>query len=531
MTLKTAVREWIIKNIKPCGVVEKNPQIPIRNKPHIAVMDAPTWLYRAAFQASNGPPMDLNRLIGVYTDFIYSYMLDNNAHTFVLMFDCKTPVPKYINEKPNAIPTPQEANGDARAAWRSYFEKYDVNRNTDIDYMLNYIAKPTDKTPTSINYVLPEQWLNLLGNRDFKEYVSWLICNGVFHFARLPPGKKLVVLGPEYAKQRVGDKIVTLDDEFQFEMYEADFAMSCFLRQSPQENFVIFSIDGDVLVNLVYDRGSHSNSDKTFNTEVVVVTKFNTVGKVDEFVDINALWLGIHTYMTQLKDQNDIPVQVLYPVQTFCSIMMLCGNDYVENFPRIGPAKIFPAFIDTILRDKVTEFIYHANTDTAVKLNADAYFVLMMNCYKRAYSTIKYPQRKFNPAQDEGYFEKNDNSKRKTSVQLASAPKRTRVDSDHKSAEAEVIETIIPYLRKTSADAANSLTLPFVRNVVANLHWNLHYMIASSRGKTVTSGTEVSEKTGSPLYGFYSDYKKTPCGTYRVSRPTTTSLERMKNPF
>lgn len=523
MTLKTSVRKWIAKNIKPCGVVEKNPHVPIRNKPHIAVLDAPTWLYRASFQASNGPPMDLNRLIGIYTDFIYSYMLDNNAHTFVLMFDCKTPLPKYINEKANAIPTPHEANGDARAAWKSYFEKYDVNRNTDIDYMLNYIAKPTDKAPTSINYVLPENWLNLLANRDFKEYVSWLICNGVFHFARLPPGKKLVVLGPDYAKQRVGDKIVTLDDEFQFEMYEADFAMACFVRESPQENFVIFSIDGDVLVNLVYDRGAHSHSDRTFSTEVVVVTKFNTVGKVEEFVEINTLWQGIRDYMTQLKDQNGMPVNVLYPVQTFCTIMMLCGNDYVENFPRIGPEKIFPAFIDTILRDKFTEFIYHANTDTAVKLNADAYFTLMMNCYKRAYSAIKYPQRKYEPVENDGYFEKGSRP--------VSAPKRVRIDPDRKTPEEEVIGAIIPYLRKTSADAANTLTLPFVRNVIANLHWNLQYMIASTRGKTVTSGTEVSEKTGASLYGFYSDYKKTPCGTYRVSRPTNTSLERLRNPF
>lgn len=532
MTLKTAVREWIEKNIKPSGWIKGNPHTPLRNKPHVVVFDAPTWLYRAAFSSDKGPQMDLNRLIGIYTNFIYSYLLDNNAHTFVLMFDCKTPTPKYINEKPNAIPTPQEASGDARTAWKSYFEKYDINRNTDIDYMLNYIAKPTDKAPTTIDYVLPEDWVNLLGNRDFKEYVSWLICNGIFHFARVPPNKKLVVLGPDYAKQRVGDKIVTLDEEFGFEMYEADFAMPCFIRELPEENFVIFSIDGDVLVNLAYDRGAHvdrDDSERKFKTEVVVVTKFDTNGKVLEFVDINALWTGISNYMSQLKDRNNNPVRISHPVQTFCTILMLCGNDYVDNFPRIGPAKIFPAFVDTILRDKVTDFIHMPNSDTRVCLNARAYFLLLMNCYKRAYPTIKYPEPV--RAETDKYSDKDDNSKRKHLVGQVSAPKRVKIDGDCKSYEQEIIDTILPFLRKTSADAANTLTLPFVRNVLANLHWNLHYMVASFKGSVIVSGTEVSAQTGASLYGFYSDYKKTPCGTYRVTRPTNTTLEQFKEPF
>lgn len=494
MTLKTTVRKWLVDNLKPSGWHNGVPQLPIRNSPHIAVFDAPTWLYRAAFTSSNGVRMDLNSLIGIYVSFIYTYLLDNNAHTFVLMFDCKTPTPKYINEKPNAIPTPQESSGDGRTAWKRYFEKYYVDRNTNIDYMLNYIAQPGDKAPTSINYVLPDEWHNLLGNRDFKEYVSWLICNGVFHFAKVPPGKKLVVLGPDYGKQRIGEKVVTLDEEYQFEIYEADFAMSCLLRNFPSENFAIFSIDGDVLVNLAYDRGAHANLDNPengFRTGVFVVTKFNLRGDIEEFVDINEFWRGIRNYMTNIRDKNGIPVNVLYPVQTFCSVLILAGNDYVENFPRIGPAKLFPALLDTILKGRFTEFIYRANSRSLLKLNAEAYFCFFMNCYKRNYAGIAYPQ---------------SGSKEK------------------------IIEVVASSLKKAYPDAASTLTLAFVRNVFANLHWNLHYMVTSCHGEVHESATQVSS-SGESIYGFYTDYKKTPTGTYRVTRPSNTSLERFKNPF
>lgn len=495
MTVGSALRkQWTAMLTSRVWAKTMERGLPGTHRGQFAVLDSPGKLYKVRPPGSKTVAPKLNDVIALYTNAVQDYFADaHNGHTFILMFDADTPIGKYVTPKSHVIPTPlsDRHNGDHRKAWEDHFREFISTSNTNLDYMLNYIAQPTDTSPSVFNYTIPDEWNSILGNRAFKEYVSWLICNAVFHFTRVPEGRQLIVIGPDYAKQRVGNRIVELEEKFKFEKYEVDFAITYLAKLFPGDDCVVFSIDGDVMINLAYTRASQAKPTNPleFESNVFIVTKQDSRKPGCEYIDVNEFWLAAFNYMNDIRTPQGLTV--LHPVQTFCTLCILCCNhDYVENFPRVGPVNLFKGFIATV-KQGVTRFIFSPDSESSLRLDAAAYFKLMLNSYRCVYPNINYP-------------------------------KTTNAD--------QLLNAIHPYLRKTNADAAEKLTVTFVRNVLANLSWTLHYIVTSSQGVAHEPGTQI-DSTGAPKYGFAASYHLSSHATYNTWRPDNTSLAHLRNPF
>jgi len=454
----------------------------LSGKKSVVYLDAASSLYSIQLDQT-GEAMKLNDLAWRYIKFIQDILHTENAETFVFMFDRETPLAKYVNPKTVAEPTPLDTDDNHHAVWAKYFERYVEGKNlSNLEYMLNYIATPKDRNPTPFDYVLPpEKWLRLLGNRAYKEYVTWLLCNSIFHFSQIPENKTLIVIGPNgFAKKRQGSQLLDRDEALVFDFYEADFAVTYLEKMFPGYDKVYFSIDGDVMLNLLYNHSPKQDTDD----KVYVVSTFSLTQQQCAFVDIHRLWMNVRMYIQRIKNGKTMK----NPVATFCTLCMLCGNDYVNSFPQIGPVNMFKGFEITI-NSGVVDFIKNPFSRKAKVLNAKSYFLLILNCYASAFKSLDFP----------------------LSPNYAS-----------------YTEAITKALKTKKGQPV--LTLEIVRNTLANLNWTLEYMIYSSRGERPPSPTARST-SGLSLYGYDSDCVLNETATYKVWRPDNTTLELLAKPF
>ncbi len=497
MGLKSALKVFLKNKL---GVYGPNYErtlesfLEISQHSQVGFLDAASSLYSVNLEPNEtGRSLKLNDLVGRYVTFVQDILHDPKFDTFVVMFDRETPLAKYVNTRSDAEPTPLDTDDDHHEAWSNYFIRCLESKNiADLEYMLNSIAGPSDKAPTPFDYTLPGdgRWFRLMGNRAFKEYISWIICNAVFHFCKIPEGKTLVVLGPNScSRQRVGNALIDYDPKFDFEMTEADFSISYVVKLFPGKDIIVFSIDGDVMLNLLYTHSAKvipEQIEGVRQDKVYVVQKFNLFNRECTYIDIHQLWKNVRSYIGSIKGGR----KVTNPVATFCTLCMLCGNDYVSSFPQIGPVNMFKGF-EVSVAAGVTDYIYNPNSIANKKLNAKSYFQLVLNCYQVAFKNLHF--------------------KVMTKYEYYTT----------------VIATELGKRKKTQGV---QFSLETVRITLANLNWTVEYINYSAEGKSPRSSVTRSN-SGQSLYGFDSDFIQTPFATYKVWRPEDTTLELLHKPF
>lgn len=352
------------------------------NISEVVIFDAPGHLKRtyATFR-------ELVNLVKYDLDLLLKK--PNTTHLHYVM-DQDTPLAKYADEgnKSHVPKTPFDefSTTDPMEAWRKAMTK---QTKVSVRDQLNDIASK----PEPFDYVFPENLSVHLENRDYKKNLAKMVCEAILHEYIPPVNKRIYIYGPGFCHGRDHRGEFEVPSVFKNPYFEADFQTVWIANQYCKRHHVtIYSRDGDVVLaqllaqtdRIVDIRGSTVDS-VVFGGKVVVVRHWMESNQDLAWIDINNLWYAITDFAVEKKRcflNTDFDFK--NPVPTVVAICLLLNNDYVQNFPRIGPGYLLKAFFQNLGIIRLP-MVKDLRDETTFKFDASSFLALTFLAYFKAF--------------------------------------------------------------------------------------------------------------------------------------------------
>ena len=452
-------------------------------KSEVIILDSPSNIYHKCEtfkEMINMIKYDLDLLLNK----------DGVSHLHYLM-DMETPIAKYVDEPEKTFiektPFQEFSTTNPYHAWKMSMLKHPVKKN-NVKNALQSISGTTD----GFDFAFPAEMSPLLENRDYKQFLSYLICEHLFSSYVPPVGRTVFFYAPNFRKARNHTSEVQIPKAFLNKYQEADYQTVWIANQYCKEHHVtIYSRDGDVVLaqllgqtNRMISLVNGTLESVQFGGQVVVVNHWREKCAFS-YININNLWFSISNYALERERYFPDPeFKIKVPVATVVAITLLNKNDYVLNFPKIGPVNLFEAFFKNIgiLGLPMVKGVGHPNT---LRLNASSFLRLIFYAYFKIYS---------------GQIQNNDNLIFNEKASFA-------------------------VIQKALKSSGKNFTMDAFKVKLANVYWFMQYMIAAQHGEEPSPPAKKDEN-GISIYG-YSDITvgRPVTGRSKVIRPEKVSIK------
>ena len=408
------------------------------------------------------------------------------------VMDQDTPISKYADEPDKAyVPkTPFEefSTTDAMQAWDMF-----MNKQTHVSArdQLNLISA----NPAPFDYVFPENLSAYLENRDYKKNLSRKVCDTLMHEYVPPENKRIYFYAPDLCRGRDHRSEISVPDVFKNKYYEADYQTVWITQQYHRDyNVTIYSRDGDVVLANLLAQTSRiiSIRDKFVNAvefggQVVVVRHWMEKGIDLAWINVTRLWYAITDFAVEKKrcfPNTDFEFQ--NPIHTIVAISLFLKNDYVQNFPRLGPAYLFRGFFTNLGIIRLP-MVKDTTDETTLKFDASSFLALIFLGYFKAFP--------------------------------GKIPQKNRIIEDPDFA--------FKIIQEALESEATKFTMDTFKLKLANVYWFMQYMMAAQHGRLPPDPLAVSRDNIS-LYGYQRISPPGPISNGRpiVKRPEKVSINR-----
>lgn len=448
------------------------------NAPIAVVIDGLCVMYSAADNLIN--------LINYVENIVVKVLEEPNVRHICVVFDNKAPPPKDVNGKDMSgvarTPFSVEHPHNAMDAWAA-FHAANVNTPTVTAALASLVNVADAKAAYNLPFKMDFE--KQLANRDYKAYVSKMLCQGVFACLRIPDHVTLLVRGPDFTAQRTGAVNTIPPKILVQEFREADFFCTTYANFFHRTHrVVVISEDGDTTLSLLLSQTSRMRKNDAllanvkFDNRVYHVRSWKSLyrrrtpaeqglspPKYFTYLDIEELWRAIQEYDLSLRQTAlfNYEWQPIVPVVVMVCLML--KNDYVSGLPNIGPMTLFEAFERFIQRPTTARLLANTSDHRNLRLNFEHLLQLVIHCYQT---------------------------------------RRAKVVADNAT-----VEEALDAIRKAYKSEAEILTVDGLAVYFANIRWFMCYMIAAQSGELSDSGLET--RNGNSIHGFV-DIEASPNG-------------------
>ena len=465
---KFSERKWIWKaqNQRQFGFNSYNGADP--NVPVAVVLDGLTVLYSAAD--------NLIQLINRLENILIKVLQEPGVKHLCVAMDADTPPPKDVNGKNLAgvvrTPFTVEQPRDPLAAWEAFY-RVSVNP-VDVSVALASLVNSTDPK-SAYNMPLQRDFELQLSNRDYKAFISHMLCRGIFASLKVPDDVTFLVRGPGIDAQRTGCITTVIPPGLAVKFWEADYFCTTYTNHFHETHrVVVLSEDGDTTLSLLMGQSQRMSkrsnilSEVKFYNRVYHVRTWKSIygsgtpaeqgigpPKFVTYIDIQNLWMSIQLYALNLR-RVSLHKFLWQPVVP--SVVMVClmlKNDYVAGLPNIGPVTLFNAF-EKFIQQTNMPLLANTTSHTNLRLDFEQLIQLVIMCYRKRQSNL--------------------------------------------NVDYESVGEALDNIRVAQKSNAECLTQDGIAVYFANIRWFMSYMIAAQTGQLPESGLETRD--GLSVHGY-----------------------------